>query len=193
MIKIGITGGIGSGKSVVSKLFEIMGIPVYIADIEAKKITASSPEIKKQLTALFGEDLYSDGMLNKQRFASMIFNDKKALEQANGIIHPEVRKDFNRWAERQKKPVVAIETAILLEAGFEKETDRVIVVTAPVDLRVFRVVKRDKMPEEKVEERMNNQLSDNERIMYADDVIVNDDKTPVIPQVLKIFKQIAGY
>jgi dephospho-CoA kinase len=189
-VKIGITGGIGSGKSLISQFFEVIGIPVFIADAEAKRITAESEVVKAQLTELFGSKLFPDGILDKKLFASIIFNDKTALLRANAVIHPEVRKDFRQWVETQQSPVVAIEAAILFEGGFSNETDQIINVTAPSDLRLERVMKRDHVSEEKVLERINNQLSDEERNKRSDYIIVNDDVTPVIPQILKILSRI---
>ena len=190
MLKIGITGGIGSGKSIVSKLFELSGIPIYYADIEAKRITENSAEVKIQLTKLFGTDLYSGNTLNKQRFASVIFNDAKALQQAENIIHPIVKEEFRQWVKRQNKPIAGIEAAILVEAGFDREVDQVITVTAPMDIRIARVINRDNTTKEKVLERISNQLSDEEKVKRSDYVIINDDKIPVIPQVLDVIKQI---
>ncbi len=190
MIKIGITGGIGSGKSIVSRLFEMLGIPVYIADAEAKKITSDSSEVKKKLTDLFGENTYPNGILDKQYLASIIFNNPVALSQTNAIIHPEVRKDFEKWANHQHVPVVAMEAAILFEAGFDKDMDKLIVVTAPTDIRIKRVTKRDNISKEKVMERINNQITDEDKIKQSDFQIINDDKIPIIPQICKIVDEI---
>lgn len=190
MIKIGITGGIGSGKTIVSKLFELSGIPIYYADLEAKRITENSGEIKTQLTKLFGEDLYSGNTLNKKRFASIIFNDPRALQQAENIIHPKVREDFKQWADRQNKPIAGIEAAILFESGFDRDVDQIITVTAPIDIRIARVMNRDNTTKEKVLERISNQLSDQEKIKRSDYIIINDDRKPVIPQVPKILEKL---
>ena len=190
MIKIGITGGIGSGKSIVSKLLEVLGIPVYIADVEAKKIV-TLPDIKKKLTNAFGKMLYINGELDKAYLASIIFNDKKSLQQVNSIIHPEVKKDFITWAEYQQKEMVGIESAILYEAGFEKEVDCIITVTAPLAIRIFRVMKRNNLSQEQVKDRINNQLSNEEKAKHANFIIINDDKRSVIPQVLNIVQQLS--
>lgn len=193
MTTIGITGGIGSGKSIVSKLFELSGIPIYYADIEAKRITENSPEVRIQLTKLFGNDLYSgnSNTLNRQRFASILFNDAKALKQAENIIHPKVREDFKQWVEQQNVPIAGIEAAILFEAEFDREVDQIITVTAPSDIRIARVMSRDNAAKEKVLERISNQLPDEEKIKRSDFVIVNDDKTPVIPQVLDVINRLS--
>lgn len=190
--KIGITGGIGSGKSLISELLEIIGIPVFIADIEAKRITATSESVKSRLIELFGKELYPEGILDKKLFASIIFNDKTALLQANEIIHPEVRTYFRKWVEKQTVPLVAIESAILFEGGFSGELDQIINVTAPPNTRITRVMKRDNISEMKVLERITNQLPEEERIRQSDYIIVNDDIKPIIPQVLNILSHISG-
>ncbi|MCD7973284.1 MAG: dephospho-CoA kinase [Candidatus Azobacteroides sp.] len=191
MIKIGITGGIGSGKTVVSRLLEVMNIPVYYADTEAKRLTESSPLIKEKLTALFGKEIYKNGFLNKALLASLIFNDKEALSQTNTIIHPEVATDFERWATEQNSPVVAIEAAILFESGFDKKTDLVITVSAPLPLRLFRIMQRDGLSEARILERMGNQLPEEEKIRKADFVILNDEKQSVIQQTLLFLNKIS--
>lgn len=189
MIKIGITGGIGSGKTVVSRLLEIMDIPVFYADSEAKKITATSPVIRKKLTAAFGTALYKNGTFDKAYFATIIFNDKKALEQANAIIHPEVGIAFEHWAERQKQMLVAMEAAILFESGFDKHMDRIITVVAPVEIRTHRVMERDNVSKEQVQARMSNQFTDEEKAKLANYVIINDGNHSVISQTVHILQR----
>lgn len=191
-LKIGITGGIGSGKSMVSKLFELSDIPIYYADVEAKRITESSAEIKTQLTRRFGNDLYSANTLNKKRLAEIIFNDRKALQEVENMIHPKVRDDFKQWAARQNKPIVGMEAAVLFESGFDREVDQIITVTAPLDLRITRVTARDHIAKEKVLERIANQLSDEEKIKRSDFVIVNDEKRAVIPQVSEVVRSVTS-
>ena len=133
MIKIGITGGIGSGKSVVAALLELSGIPVYIADTESKLLTATSPVIREKLVALFGEELYTADSLNKRQLASHIFGNPERLGQVNAIIHPEVNRHFLAWVERLNTPVCAIESAILFESGFNRIVDTTLMVYAPMD------------------------------------------------------------
>lgn len=187
MIKLGITGGIGSGKSTVSNIFEILDIPVYIADIESKKITESSPVIRKKLIAAFGENLYDGEKLNKPLLASYIFNDKKKLAIANSIIHPEVGRHFCEWASFHKdKPVIALESAILFESGIDKLTDKNIVVYTPLEIRIQRVVARDNVSREKVMERINSQMTDEEKTKKGDFLIYNDDTKSLIQQSLSI-------
>lgn len=191
MLKLGLTGGIGSGKSTVAQLFELLNIPVYCADIESKKLTATSPEIKTKLIDVFGEEIYKDGELNKPLLASHIFNDKEKLEIVNNIIHPEVVKDFEKWVDKHSTyPIVAHEAAILFESGLNKIMDKVVLVYAPLETRVERVMKRDKVSREMVIQRMNNQMSEEDKLKLSDFVIVNDDSQSLISQTLDILKDL---
>lgn len=186
-IKIGITGGIGSGKSVVSRLLEIMEVPVYIADTESKRLTNTDPCIRKELSALLGEEVYKDGALNKPLLAAYLFGDAEHAAQVNGIIHPRVKKDFRQWTEeRDGLPWVAMESAILIESGFVAEVDVVVMVYAPLETRIERAMRRDSATRELVMKRIRSQMSDEEKRRQADFVIVNDDDTPLIPQVMEI-------
>ncbi|MEN9920061.1 MAG: hypothetical protein RL662_2497 [Bacteroidota bacterium] len=192
MISIGITGGIGSGKSTISNLFKLLAIPVYIADIESKRLTESSPQIKAKLIAAFGADLYQGGKLNKALLASYIFNDAHKLAIANSIIHPEVDRDVEQWLHHQQHhALVAIESAILYESTMDRYTDRVLVVYTPVEQRIQRVIDRDCTTREKVIERMNMQLSDEEKMKRAQDIIYNDETQSLIDQTLKIVTRYA--
>ena len=183
MIKIGITGGIGSGKSVVSSLLEIEDIPVYKADDESKRLTDTSLDIRKEMQAFIDDSIYINDRLDRQRLASLIFNDEALLKKVNGIIHPAVKKDFNEWVTKQVSEICALESAILFESGFEKEVDVVVLVYAPVELRLWRVIQRDGMSEAEVIKRMNSQLPDEQKREKADFVIINDDLHPLIPQI----------
>lgn len=180
---IGITGNMGSGKSIVSRLFESMGIPVYIADIESKKLTESSSVIKEKLIEKFGKNLYQENNLDKKQLADLIFNNKQNLEYVNSVIHPEVHKDFNEWTSRHRAyDLLAIESAILFESGFKRSVDFSVNISSPLEIRIQRVMKRDRITREAVILRLNNQLSDEEKNKLADFVIINDDKKAVIPQ-----------
>lgn len=191
MIKLGITGGIGSGKSTISEIFSMFDIPVYIADIESKRIVAESPIIKDKLISLFGDDLYKNSILDKVKLANLIFNDKAKLEIVNSIIHPEVKKDFEQWVEKNKQyPIVAQEAAILFESGFNKLMDKVVMVFAPLEMRIQRTMIRDKMPFEKVAERIKNQMPDEDKVKLSDFVIVNDGTISTIEQVSKIIHKL---
>ena len=191
MKTIGLTGGIGSGKSVVSNLLGIMGIPVYDSDKEAKKITSNSPVIRDCLSKKFGTELYQDGVLNKSLLSSLIFGDKENLAFVNAIIHPEVQKDFVKWAELHKdSSFVAVESAILFESGFNKIADVTINVSAPLERRIERVKKRDQSSREHILNRINNQMSEEERTQKSDYTIINDDYLAVLPQIEYLLKQL---
>lgn len=183
MIKIGITGGIGSGKSVVASLLVLSGIPVYIADTESKRLTETSPMIREQLTALLGNDLYTEKGLNKKLLASHIFNHPDTLRQVNAIIHPEVNRDFSAWAERQGAPFCAIESAILFESGFDRFVDLRLMVYAPMELRIRRALCRDASSRSEVIARIQSQLPDEIKKERSDYTVYNDDRQALIPQI----------
>lgn len=186
-IKLGITGGIGSGKSLVCRLLESMGIPVYISDVEAKRLTATDPFIRRELVALLGGKVYADGVLNKPLLASCLFGNSKQARRVNGIIHPRVKDDFRRWVQTHAAfPVIAIESAILIESGFAGEVDVIALIYAPVEIRIERAVKRDSTSREWIEKRVRSQMSDEEKREKVDFILVNDGETPLIPQVLEL-------
>lgn len=191
MIKIAVTGGIGSGKSYISHLLEDMHIPVYNADNEAKRLTVSDAGIRGELIALLGEEVYKDGLLNKPLLASYLFSDPVHVLQINTIIHPRVRKDFTVWVERQEKcEIVGMESAILYEAGFQDTVDAVIMVYAPVELRIQRAMYRDGASEEQVRARIAAQMDDEEKRRRADFTVVNDGVQLLIPQLNRIVEQL---
>ncbi|HEY6162997.1 MAG TPA: dephospho-CoA kinase [Bacteroidia bacterium] len=188
---IGITGGIGSGKSTVCRIFKTLGIPVFNADDEAKKLY-SEAEVRKKVTALLGEEVYRDGALDRAVVAKKVFSDKTLLAQLNNIIHPAVQEKFVQWCkENASAPYVIKEAAILFEAGSDKDTDAVITVTAPKELKIQRAMKRDGISAGEVEKRMKNQWSDEEKIKRSRFVIKNDEMELLIPQVMGIHKCIA--
>lgn len=186
MIKIGITGGIGSGKSVVASLLNLHGIPVYLADTESKILTATSPVIREKLIALLGKELYTEeGLLNKKLLATYIFSNPEYLKEVNAIIHPEVKRHFTEWAERQLSEFCAIESAILFESGFSQTVDKSLMVYAPLELRIGRAMQRDNVSREEIISRINNQLPDETKKERSDYVIHNDDIQALLPQVGK--------
>ena len=195
---IGITGGIGSGKSVISRLLCSMGYAVYNSDDEAKMLLDNSPSLQKKLAETFGTDIFDNGKFDKEAFASIIFSNEKQLQKANAIIHPEVIKHFSQWlsnpqihkSTNPQKPIF-IETAILFESGFDKLVDKTILVYAPRELRLERAVKRAGEEQRfSVEQRMAQQISDEEKIKMVDFVVVNDETQAVIPQVEKILQSL---
>ena len=184
MVKIGITGGIGSGKSVVATLLSLSGVPVYIADEESKRLTNSSPVIRRALVDLVGEAVYdADGKLDKLRLANFIFGQPEHLARVNAIIHPEVNRDFLDWSERQEKAFCAIESAILFESGFDRIVDVKLMVLAPLEIRLERAIARDHASREALERRIKSQMADEEKASRSDYVIHNDDRQALIPQV----------
>ena len=186
-IKIGITGGIGSGKSVVSRLLETMGVPVYISDTEAKRITCTDEVIRRGLCELVGREVFRDGKLERSLLASYMFGCPEHVKAVNALIHPQVKNDFRRWAAcRNENQLVGMESAILIEAGFRDEVDFLVMVYAPLEVRVERAVRRDCSSREQVLKRIEAQMSDEDKRNRADFVIMNDDKAPLIPQVLKL-------
>lgn len=185
MIKVGITGGIGSGKSVVATLLNMSGIPVYIADNESKRLLATSIEIREQLTSLFGPDLYTVEGVNKQLLASHIFANPECLAKVNAIIHPVVNRDFQAWVERQDAKACAIESAILFESGFDRLVDVSLMVYAPLEVRIDRALARDAASKQEIERRINNQMPDEMKRDRSDYVINNDGVRALVPQVSK--------
>lgn len=183
MIKVGITGGIGSGKSVVAALLELSGIPVYIADTESKLLTTTSPVIREKLMALFGKELYTADGLDKKRLASHIFGNPKRLEQVNAIIHPEVNRHFLAWADKQDAPACAIESAILFESGFNRIVDTTLMVYAPMEVRIARALERDAVPREEIMRRIESQLPDEVKKEKSDYVIFNGVEQALLPQI----------
>ncbi len=183
---LGVTGGIGSGKSSVCKIFNVLGIPVFYADPEAKEIMNTDEKVKSELNNIAGKDLFDGGSLNRAELASLIFNDAILLEKVNSLIHPLVFRNFREWVEQQRSPYVIMEAAILFESGASKLVDRVLTVVAPVEQRVERVVRGDKLTRQQVMERMKNQLDDESKIRNSDYAIYNSEDDLIIPAVLRI-------
>ncbi|MCI7139474.1 dephospho-CoA kinase [Alistipes sp.] len=173
MFKVGITGGIGSGKSTVCRLFAARGIAVYDSDSEAKRLMNSSEELRARLEARFGAETYRDGALDRVRLARIVFSDPQALSDLDRLVHPAVRADFAAWAERQQSDYVILESAILFEAGFASEVDRTVAVLAPLELRVERTCRRDGCDAESVRRRIAAQTDDDTLCARADFSLVN--------------------
>lgn len=187
MIRIGITGGIGSGKSVVSRIMTVMGIPVYNSDAEARRLMNTDFVIREELISLLGEGVYREGELNKPLLSSYLFANPENANRINSIVHPRVREDFCQWAsDNSLADILAQESAILFESGFADMFDKTVMVYAPLEIRVARVMQRDGLSEEAVLQRVQRQMDDDRKKLMADYVIVNDDITPLIPQVEKL-------
>ncbi|NCW13183.1 MAG: dephospho-CoA kinase [Chitinophagia bacterium] len=186
MRMIGLTGGIGSGKTTVAKIFATLGIPVFNADETARQLMQNSPELKKQLVQQFGADVFQEGQLNKSYLSNLVFKDSYQLNLLNAIVHPASIQAAWDWAAQQNAPYVIKEAALIFESNAAEGLDRVIGVTAPTSLRVHRVMQRDKCSKADVEMRMRNQVSDVIKMKLCDWVIINNDQELLIPQVLKI-------
>jgi len=190
MKKVGITGGIGSGKSFVADIIEKMGYPVYYSDIRSKELTNTHPIIRQGLIDLVGESVYFQGELNKKVLADAIFSQNELRLKVNQLIHPIVRSDFDEWFTAQNLTLVFNEAAILFETGAYRNFDAVILVYAPEDLRLKRVLKRDIITENEVKARMAMQLSDAEKQKLTPFQILNDEQTPLLIQVEKVIHTI---
>ncbi|MCA6078664.1 dephospho-CoA kinase [Fulvivirga sedimenti] len=187
MKQIGITGGIGSGKSLVARIFNCLGIPVYDADNRAKWITNHDPAIIEKVKSLLGEFAYRDGQLDRNRVSSQVFGKPELLENLNSIIHPAVGEDYKKWVLQQNTSYVLKEAALLFESGSFRQLDGIIHVSAPMDLRIKRTLERDKQRgREQIEAIIARQMNDDERLAKSDFEIINDGHTLVIPQVLKL-------
>jgi dephospho-CoA kinase len=189
--KIGLTGGIGSGKSTIARILLAMGYPVYFSDDRSKQLTQTHPEIRRGLTELIGEQIYKGNQLDRSALALAIFSDDALRVKVNQIIHPIVRLDFDCWVEDQTSSFIFNEAAILFETGASERFDAMVLVTAPEALRIERVMKRDLCSREEVIQRINHQWSDERKIKLADVIIVNDDAQPLIRQVEHMLLQLA--
>ena len=190
MIIVGLTGGIGSGKTTVAEQFRLLGIPVYIADVEAKKLMVNSKAIRRKLIALFGDNAYYNGELNKTYLAGIIFKDKAYLNKMNAIVHPKVGRHFMNWAAKQNAPYVIKEAAIIFENNTHKQYDFIITVVAPKEIKIQRLLKRDTTTTDKIESIMKNQWDDMDKIKLSNFVIENVGLEETKKQVLRIHNQI---
>lgn len=186
MLKIGLTGGIGSGKTTVAKVFKQLGIPVYASDDRAKALMMEDVALRSALGLQFGEKTFLDGVLNRSYIASVVFSNKKALEQLNDLVHPAVEADFLAWCDVQTSLYVIKEAAILIESGGYKRLDQVVLVEASEDLKINRVLKRDGVHRDHVLARMNQQWSDVQKKAHVQHIISNNGTSSVLEQVLKL-------
>lgn len=183
---VGLTGGIGSGKTTVAKLFYKLGVPIYVTDIEAKKLMVTNKDLIEEIKNLLGSEAYIEGELNRSYISNKVFRNKELLTQLNQIVHPAVAIDFYKWYQQQESNYVIKESAILFESGSYENCDLIITVTAPLVERIKRVVARDKISEEQVEARIKNQLSEEEKILKSNYVIYNEDLEETKRQVVEI-------
>lgn len=192
MIKVGITGGIGSGKTTVCKVFELLNVPVYYADVEAKQILNSNDEVKLNIRKAFGNEVFNEGNeIDKMKLATFVFNNKEKLDTLNSLIHPVVHEHFENWLKQHSsQKYILKEAAILFESNAYKLMDKVITVIAPLELKINRVMQRDKLTKQQIEQRISNQISDEEKIKHSQFVIHNDEQQLLIPQILNVHHEL---
>jgi len=190
ILKVGLTGGIGSGKSTVARVFEVLGIPVYYADDAAKRLMNEDLLLKAQLIGSFGEETYLDGKLNRKYLSSLVFNDEKKLALLNSMVHPATLRDSEQWMQQQKTIYAIKEAALIFESGARQQLDYVIGVYAPATIRMQRVMNRDGISRAEVKARMEKQINEEIKMRLCDYVITNDEQDLVIPQVIKIHEDL---
>lgn len=193
MLKIGLTGGIGSGKSTVAKVFELLNVPVYYADTVSKKLYHTNKELIARMKEHFGEDIYTNDQLNRQKLAAIVFNDAQKLQLLNSLVHPLTIQDAEHWMARQTAPYVIKEAALLFESGSAAGLDYIIGVSAPKHLRIKRVMDRDQITREAVLARMNKQIDEEIKMRLCDFVIKNDEQELVIPQILQLHEKFLNF
>lgn len=192
MMKVGITGGIGSGKSTVCRLFACKGVAVYDSDAAAKRLMQEDAALREAVAARFGRDVYADGTLDRARLAAQVFSDPQALADLDALVHPAVMRDFAAWTDAQAGDYVILESAILFEAGLEGHVDRTVAVLAPVELRVERAARRDDCDKEQIRRRIAAQADDDTLAARADHVVVNilmEDLEPAVTELDRIFRE----
>ena len=190
MIRIGLTGGIGSGKSTVAKVFEVLGIPVYYADDAAKKLMNEDEELKEKIKKEFGEFIYKEEKLDRKKLADIVFTSPEKLNLLNALVHPATLKDAEKWMQEQTSHYCIKEAALIFESGAHEHLDYVIGVTAPAPLRILRTMQRDGVTKEEVMARMDKQLDDSIKIKLCDFVIQNDEQEMILPQVLALHEKL---
>jgi len=189
MLRIGLTGGIGSGKSTVARIFEVLGIPVYYADQAAKRLMHEDPELQEQIRKHFGDAAYEHGKLNNKYIANIVFHDRSKLELLNSLVHPATIRDGERWMAQQTTPYAIKEAALIFESGSQQYLDYVIGVSAPEPLRILRTMQRDHVTREEVLARMQKQIQEVIKMRLCDFIVYNDEQQLVIPQVLRLHEQ----
>ena len=190
VLRVGLTGGIGSGKSTAAQIFEMLGIPVYYADVEAKRLMNDDAEVRSAITKVFGNDAYRNNILNRKYISSIVFSDPARLELLNSIVHPATKKDSENWMDQQTTPYAIHEAALIFEAKVSDRLDRVIGVSSPHELRIKRAMERDNVTRREVVQRMNKQLDEETKMSKCDFVLINDEKQLLIPQVLELHEKL---
>jgi len=190
IIKVGITGGIGSGKTTVAKVFEVLGVPVYYADEAAKRLMNEDGILKDEIQHHFGKECYVEGKLNRKYLSELVFNNDKKLALLNSIVHPATIADAQKWMQQQTTPYAIKEAALIFESGSQQQLDYVIGVFTPIPMRIQRVIKRDQLSREEIKARMDKQMDESIKMRLCDFVITNDEQQMVIPQVIQIHNTI---
>ena len=190
VLRVGLTGGIGSGKSTVAQIFEVLGIPVYYADIAAKRLMNEDEELRSAITNIFGKEAYSNNILDRKYLSSIVFSDPAKLTSLNSLVHPATKKDVEAWMQQQTSPYAIHEAALIFEAKVSERLDRVIGVSSPIELRIKRAMERDKVDRDEVLKRMKQQLDEDLKMSKCDIVLINDEQQLLIPQVLDVHEKL---
>ena len=193
MIRVGITGGIGSGKSTVAKIFEVLGIPVYYADEAARRLMNEDPEVKQGIISNFGQASYQNGHLDRSYIANLVFSNPEKLALLNSLTHPATIRDAEEWMKKQKAPYSIKEAALLFESGSADLLDFIIGVSAPLPLRIERTARRDKISVAQIQQRMSRQMDEELKMQKCDRIIINDEQTLLIPQALKVHSELLNH
>ena len=192
VLRVGLTGGIGSGKSTVAQIFEVLGIPIYYADISAKKLMNENADLRSSITNIFGEQAYTNNILDRKYISSIVFSDPAKLQQLNTLVHPATKKDGEAWMQEQTSPYAIHEAALIFEAKVSDRLDLVIGISSPTELRIKRAMERDKVSREEVLKRMEQQLEEEVKMSKCDFILINDEQQLLIPQVLALHKKLIG-
>ena len=190
MLRVGLTGGIGSGKSTVARIFEVLGVPVYYADVEARRLMETDPALIQGIKQLFGEEAYIDGTLNRSHIATKMFADSSLTAAMNALVHPATITDGETWMKKQQAPYAIKEAALIFESGTQQYLDHVIGVSAPPTLRLYRSMKRDGSTKEKVLARMEQQMDEQIKMKLCDSVVINDEQHALLPQVMELHEKL---
>jgi len=192
VLRVGLTGGLGSGKSTAAQIFEVLGIPVYYADIAAKRLMNEDAELRSAITDIFGKEAYSNNILDRKYISSIVFSDSAKLELLNKLVHPVTKKDSEAWMQQQTTPYAIHEAALIFEAKVSDRLDYVIGVSSPIELRIKRAMERDKVNREEVLKRMNQQLDEDIKMSKCDFLLINDEQQLLIPQVVGLHEKLIG-
>ena len=190
VLRVGLTGGIGSGKSTVAQIFEVLGVPVYYADIAAKRLMNEDAELRSAISTIFGKQAYANNILDRKYIASIVFSDPVKLELLNSIVHPATKKDGQAWMQQQTSPYAIHEAALIFEATVSERLDRVIGVSSPMELRIKRAMERDKVNRDEVLKRMDQQLDEDLKMSKCDFLLINDEQQLLVPQVLDLHEKL---